>query len=198
MEAMREKLARLCRMAYAKDLLDSAGGNVSARTPEGVLASARYAGSQRQWQLNPEDFLLLDLAGNQLSGEGEVSRETKMHLTLYQAFPQAGAVIHSHSKNIQVFVATETPLPPMTEQTDKYGTIGFTPAVPQHSQALADAAVEALKPKEALIPKHAIAVLFPRHGSCIVGADLEAAYDALERLDRSAYYALGASLLGKG
>jgi L-fuculose-phosphate aldolase len=190
-------MARLCRLAYCKELLDSAGGNVSVRTPEGILSSARFMGSQRQWQVNPEDFLLLDMEGNKLDGDGEVSRETRMHLSVYHAFPKAGAVIHTHSKNIQVFVATGIPIPPMTEQTDKFGPIGFTRPAPQHTQELGDAVVEALKPKESQLEKHAIAVLLPRHGSCIVGPDLDAAYDALERIDRSAYYAICAGMLAK-
>jgi L-fuculose-phosphate aldolase len=192
---MREKMARLCRLAYDKELLDSAGGNMTVRTPEGVLSSARYMGSLRQWQVDPDDFLLVDLDGNKLEGDGDISRETRMHLSIYHAFPRAGAVIHTHSKNIQVFVAAGVPIPPMTEQTDKFGPIGFAQHAPQHTQELGDVVVEALKPQEATLEKHAIAVLLPRHGSCIVGPDLDAAYDALERIDRSAYYAIHARSL---
>ena len=195
MESMREKMARLCRLAYQKELLDSAGGNMSVRVPEGFLSSARYMGSRRQWQVDAEDFLLIDEAGNKLEGEGDISRETLMHLSLYRAFPQAGAVIHTHSKNIQVFVAMGVPIPPMTEQTDKYGPIGFTAPAPQHTQELGDVVVEALKPQEAELEKRALAVLLPRHGSCIVATDLDGAYDTLERIDRSAYYALQSRLL---
>lgn len=195
METIREKMARLCRLAYQKDLLDSAGGNMTVRAPEGVYSSARYMGSQRQWQVNPEDFLLVDMDGNKLEGEGDLSRETLMHLSVYKNFPQAGAVIHSHSKNIQVFVSTGIPIPPMTEQTDKFGEIGFTAPAPQHTQELGDVVVDALKPRESELAKHPFAVLMPHHGSCIVGADLDSAYDALERIDRSAYYAIHAHLI---
>ena len=195
MREIREKMARLCRLAYDKDLLDSAGGNMTVKVPQGVLSSARYMGSQRQWQVDPDDFLLVDMAGNKLEGEGDVSRETLMHLSVYKAFPKAGAVIHTHSKNIQVFVSAEIPIPPMTEQTDKFGPIGFTAPAPQHTQELGDVVVEGLKPHEAKLEKHPIAVLMPRHGSCIVGQDLDSAYDALERIDRSAYYALMSRLL---
>ena len=195
METTREKMARLCRLAYAKDLLDSAGGNMTVRVPEGILSSARYMGSRRQWQVNPDDFLLVDMDGRKLEGEGEISRETLMHLSIYRAFPKAGAVIHSHSKNIQVFVAAGVPIPPTTEQTDKFGPIGFAKHAPQHTQELGDVVVDALRPQEPMLEQRAIAVLLARHGSCIVAADLDAAYDALERIDRSAYYALHAAQL---
>lgn len=198
MREIREQMARLCRLAYAKELLDSAGGNMTVKVPGGVLSSARYMGSQRQWQVDPEDFLLVDMEGNKLEGAGDISRETLMHLSIYKAFPKAGAVIHTHSKNIQVFVSAGIPIPPMTEQTDKFGPIGFTKPAPQHTQELGDVVVEALKPKVADLEKHAIAVLMPRHGSCIVATDLDGAYDALERIDRSAYYALMARLLEGG
>jgi L-fuculose-phosphate aldolase len=152
-------------------------------------------GSQRQWQVDPDDFLLVDMDGNKLEGDGEISRETLMHLSVYKAFPKAGAVVHSHSKNIQVFVAAEVPIPPMTEQTDKFGPIGYARHAPQHTQELGDVVVDALKPHEAVLDKHPLAVLLPRHGSCIVAQDLDAAYDTLERIDRAAYYALMSRLL---
>lgn len=197
METTREKMARLCRLAYQKELLDSAGGNMTVKVPEGILSSARYMGSRRQWQVNPEDFVLVDIDGNKLEGEGEISRETLMHLSVYKNFPKAGAVIHTHSKNIQVFVSAGVPIPPMTEQTDKFGPIEFTEAAPQHTQELGDVVVEALKYKEDQLQKHPVALLLPRHGSCIVAPDLDSAYDTLERIDRNAYYALMARLLAK-
>ncbi len=39
----------------------------------------------------------MDLAGNQVEGELNPSSDTKTHLVLYNAFPQLGGIVHTHS-----------------------------------------------------------------------------------------------------
>src|SRR5689334_24994577 len=86
----RERMAAICRMAYDRKLLDSAGGNLTVRVGERVYMSRSYAGGKWQWQLGPEDFLVLDLDGQVLGGAGEFSREGAVHMACYRAFPDAG------------------------------------------------------------------------------------------------------------
>jgi L-fuculose-phosphate aldolase len=188
-------MAAICRLAYDRRLLDSAGGNLTVREGERVLMSPRYAGSQRQWQLNAEDFLVVDLEGQILAGSGQISRESAVHLAVYREFPQAGCVFHAHPLNLMVYVAAGVPLPPPSEQTDKYETIGFCEWAPAHSKELAANVVDALRPLEEQIEEHPIATLVPRHGIFLTGRDLVSCYDALERLDRSAYIHLMGQVL---
>src|SRR5688572_28763584 len=75
MEDPRTHLIRVCKLAYDRKLLDSAGGNVTVRHGERVYMSRSYAGGEHQWNLRPEDVLVLDLEGQTLAGEGEFSRE---------------------------------------------------------------------------------------------------------------------------
>jgi L-fuculose-phosphate aldolase len=191
----RERMAAICRIAFDRKLLDSAGGNLTVRQGERVYMSRSYAGAKRQWQLGPEDFLVLDLEGQILAGEGEFSREGKVHMACYHAFPDAGCVFHAHPYNVMPFVSTLTPLPPTSEQTDKFGVIGFCKHAPTHTPELALNVVEALKPQAEALKSHPIATLIPRHGIFVVGANLETTYDALERIDRGAYYHLMGRLL---
>lgn len=195
MEDPREHLARIGKLAYDRKLLDSAGGNITTRFGDRVYMSRSYAGGRHQWELRPEDVLVLDLQGNILAGEGEFSREGAVHLRCYQAFPEAGCVFHAHSLNVMPFVVTGTPIPPMSEQTDKYGPIGFCEWAATHTEQLAVNVVEGLKPQAHLIPRHPIATMIPRHGIFVVGNDLNNTYDTLERIDRNAYIALMARLL---
>lgn len=195
MEDPRAHLARIAKLAYDRKLLDSAGGNITTRFGDRVYMTRSYAGGHHQWELRPEDILVLDLDGAILAGDGEFSREGAVHMACYQEFPEAGCVFHAHSLNIMAFVATETPIPAMSEQTDKFGPIGFCEWAATHTQQLAINVVAALKPLSHQLPKQPIATLIPRHGIFLVGADLNAAYDALERIDRNAYIALMARLL---
>jgi ribulose-5-phosphate 4-epimerase/fuculose-1-phosphate aldolase len=154
-----------------------------------------YAGARHQWSLRPSDILVLDMDGAILAGDGEFSREGAVHMACYHAFPDAGCVFHAHSFNIMPFVSQGVPIPPMSEQTDKYGPIGFCEWAPTHTQQLAINVVAGLRPQAANLKKHPIATLIPRHGIFVAGGDLNATYDALERIDRNAYTALMARLL---
>ena len=195
MEDPRVHLARVCKIAFDRKLLDSAGGNVTTRFGDRVYMTRSYAGGRHQWNLRAEDILVLDLDGNILAGEGEFSREGAVHMACYHAFPEAGCVFHAHSLNIMPFVVTGTPLPPMSEQTDKFGTIGFCKWAPTHTKELAVNVVEALRPLAHELTDHPIATMIPRHGIFVVGTDLNITYDALERLDRNAYIAMMSRLI---
>lgn len=195
MEDPRVHLARIGKLAFDRKLLDAAGGNITTRFGDRVYMSRSYAGGRHQWDLRPEDVLVLDLDGNVLAGEGEFSREGAVHMACYGAFPEAGCVFHAHSLNIMPWVSREIPIPPMSEQTDKFGPIGFCKWAATHTPELAVNVVEALRPQADHIPKHPIATLIPRHGIFVVGADLNLTFDALERIDRNAYIALMARLL---
>ena len=196
MENPREHLVRVCKLAYDRKLLDSAGGNVTTRQGDRVYMTRSYAGGRWQWDLRPEDILVLDMEGNVLEGEGAFSREGAVHMACYQAFPDAGCVFHAHSLNIMPFVAKGVPIPPMSEQTDKYGTIGFCEWAATHTKELAGNVVEALRPQAHLLAKQPIATLIPRHGIFVAGKDLNTTYDTLERIDRNAYMVLMSRLLG--
>src|SRR5215216_1221570 len=85
-EETRAKIARLSGMLFDRHLTDAAGGNVSARVGDVVCFSPSYAGSKRQWQLQPEDIQVVDMDGNILEGAGKLTREANVHFTLHREF----------------------------------------------------------------------------------------------------------------
>ena len=195
MEDPRTHLIRIAKLAFDRRLLDAAGGNITTRFGDRVYMSRSYAGGRHQWDLRPDDVLVLDLDGNILAGEGEFSREGAVHMACYRAFPDAGCVFHAHALNVMPFVSRGVPIPPMSEQTDKYGPIGFCKWAATHTPELADNVVEALRPLAHELKKHPIATLIPRHGIFVVATDLNNAFDTLERIDRNAYIAMMAQLV---
>ncbi|MGC8667497.1 MAG: class II aldolase/adducin family protein [Chthonomonadales bacterium] len=191
----REQLCALAALAYDRRLLDSAGGNFSIRNGDVVFATPRYAGSRRQWRLTPEEIVDLDLDGRKQAGTGEPSREIRMHLAIYRAFPLAGAVFHAHPLHVMVFASLRRPIPPTSEQTRKFGVIGLAREAPAHSPELAASVVEALAPAADGLAEHAMACLLPEHGIVVVGRNADDAYDALERIDASAYILIAQAAL---
>ena len=195
----RMKIAETGRMVFERHLTDAAGGNISVRVGDSVCITPRYSGSKRHWQLQPNQVLVSDMSGNKLEGDGDVSRESKVHYRLYQEFPEATAVLHSHARNVMVFVASGQPIEPVLEATLKFDTIPLTKRfAPAHSEKLADAIAEALQGKEDAIRKYATAVMAPWHGLFVVGKDLDAAFDLTERIDTNAYCILMSRLLPEG
>jgi len=195
----RRKIAETGRMVFERHLTDAAGGNISVRVDDStVCITPRYSGSRRHWQLQTNQVLVSDLHGNKLDGDGDVSRESKVHYRIYQEFPDAQAVLHSHARNVMVFVASGQPIEPVLEATLKFDTIPVTTFAPAHSEKLADAIVEGLRGKDEAIRKYATAVMAPWHGLFVVGKDLDAAFDLTERIDTNAFCILMSRLLPEG
>lgn len=194
--AMRAKIARFGALLFERRLTDVAGGNISARVGEFVCITPRYSGSKRQWQLRPEEVLVADMEMNVLDGEGEISRESRVHFKLHREFSEHGTgVVHAHARNILVFAAMNRPLPPVLEATQKFGTVPVVEYAPAHGDFLANNVAAGIRGNEARIRKQAAGVIAPWHGLFVIGKDLDAAFDAVERMDNNAYCILMGELL---
>ena len=190
-EQMRAKVARLGGMLFDRHLTDAAGGNISARVGDVVCMSPSYSGSKRQWQLQPEDVLIVDLDGHLLEGEGKITREANVHFKLLREFADYGtSVIHAHSRNLLVFAAMHKSMPPVLEANLKFGEVKCVEYAPAHSPHLAENIAAALRGQEDRIRKQAAGVIAPWHGVFLIGKDIDAAFDAVERFDTNAYILL--------
>jgi L-fuculose-phosphate aldolase len=192
---MRKKIASTGKLLFDRHLTDAAGGNISARVGDWICLTPRYSGSKYHWQLRPEQVLVCDPDGNTLEGEGEISREAKVHFRLYQDFPDGQAIVHAHAPNALVFAAAGRPIEPVLEATLKFGTIHVARFGPSHSHELAANLSECLRGQEARIRKQAAGALAPWHGLFVLGRDLDAAFDAAERIDTNARCILFSRLL---
>ncbi|MFN8380133.1 MAG: class II aldolase/adducin family protein [Anaerolineae bacterium] len=194
--AMREKIARFGLALYDRKLTDAAGGNLSAKVGDVVVMSPRFAGSKRQWHLTVDDTLVCDLNGTILAGNGDISRESKVHFKLYRELGELGTgVIHAHPKNLLVFAALNRPMPPVLEATRKFGEVPTVPFAPAHSAELANSVAAAIHAQKDRIKKQAACVIAPYHGIFAMGKDIDAAFDAVERMDVNAYIILMGALL---
>lgn len=91
--AAAARLIALGRAFDARGWAPATSGNYSARLADGrfaITASGRHKG-----RLVADDLLALGPDGR--AAAGTPSAETGLHLALYAAFPETGAVLHSHS-----------------------------------------------------------------------------------------------------
>jgi len=186
----REMIAQVGAMLFERKLTDLAGGNISVRVEDKIAMSPSYSGARKFWRLKPEDVLVLDLEGNLQSGDGRISREAPVHLKLLNSFyPQCRAVIHAHPRNIMVFCAARQVIPPVLENTYKFGEIKLAEYARGgvQSRQLAENVYRALCGQEKRMAGQAAAVMVPWHGLFAAGKDLYAVMDAVERIETNAH-----------
>lgn len=90
----QDQIVAVGRWLDGKGWAPATSGNYSVRLDDGsfaVTVSGRHKG-----RLTPDDVMRVDAGGASLDGQ-KPSAETALHLLLYQAFPDCGAVLHSHS-----------------------------------------------------------------------------------------------------
>lgn len=185
---MKELIVAYAQELYDRHLTDAAGGNIGVRLGDNILMTPRYGGNLFHWKLKPEQILTLDLEGDKLEGEGEISRETKVHVKLLTEFyPEGTAVVHAHARNVLVFCAAVKPIPPTLHATEKFGEIIQIPDEKAHSQELADAVANGMRPQIDRLSKGAVAVMAPKHGLFVLAKNLYIGFDSVERIDTNAY-----------
>lgn len=196
-QAGREQVAHIGRVLFDRHLTDAGGGNISLRVGEFFCMSPTLAGQNKQWQLEPEDVLVVNRHGEILEGDGGLTREIAVHFGLHEHFSDYGtAVIHCHPRNLMVFACANMPLPPVMEATRKFGTTPVIDYAPAHSPKLGERIVATMRGREAMIAKHAAGTIAPWHGLFLIGKNLPAALDGVERLDTNAHVIMMSRHLG--
>ena len=195
--AGRALVARIGRFLFDRRLTDAGGGNISLRVGDVFCMSPTLAGQSKQWQLAPDDVLVVDASGEILCGDGGLTRESAVHFGLHRNFAEYGtAVIHAHPRNLLVFACANMAMPPAMEATRKFGTTPVIYYAPAHSPKLGERIVDTMRGREAMIAKQAAGTLAPWHGLFLMGKNLPAALDAVERLDTNAYMIMMSQYVG--
>ena len=96
LEELKKKVYEANMELPRRGLVTYTWGNVSGIDREKGLFVIKPSGVEYD-ELRPEDLVVMDLDGNQVEGELNPSSDTKTHLVLYNAFPQLGGIVHTHS-----------------------------------------------------------------------------------------------------
>ena len=178
--ALREQICELARSIFERGLTHGSTGNISARCDDGWLLTPTGSSLGR---LDPARLSKLDWEGKLLAGDAP-SKESFLHLAMYQERSQNQAVIHLHSTySVAVSVLAEVDprdvLPPITAYyVMRIGTLPLVPYFAPGDMALAQAV-------RGYAGKHH-AVLLANHGPVVAGGSLAAASDAVEELEETA------------
>ena len=96
LEELKEKVYLANMELPKRGLVTYTWGNVSGIDRDKGLFVIKPSGVEYD-ELKPSDMVVLDLQGNQIEGDMNPSSDTKTHMVLYNAFPQIGGIVHTHS-----------------------------------------------------------------------------------------------------
>lgn len=172
-EHSRKDLARVYRELDQQGMIFLAAGNISVRHDGDMLLSPTGATADT---IKPASFVQTKLDGSCQAGQ-KPSSEWSMHAAIYRAFPNAAAVVHTHSDNCVAMACTGQALPAFHYMIAAFGGVDVrcTPYVTYGSKELGDFAVEALEQRTAC--------LLGNHGMICHGTTLQKAFNAALRLE---------------
>jgi L-ribulose-5-phosphate 4-epimerase len=85
-------------------------GNASGISREQNLVAIKPSGVPYE-ALQPADLVITDLDGNIVEGKLRPSSDLPTHLVLYKAFPEIGAVVHTHSEYATAWAQARRAIP---------------------------------------------------------------------------------------
>lgn len=177
---MRDEVLAAARELLALGLTTGTAGNVSARTPDGIVITRSGAAT---------DTATLSLDGDLLDG-ADPSSERALHLAVYRAYPEVGAVVHAHPVYATAFACARRAIPAAVDEFVLYvgGEVRCADYAFSGTEALAANAVAALAGRRA--------VLLASHGLVTTGTTPRDALHVATVVERAAHSLWAAQALG--
>ena len=166
--AVRARVLKTAREMANRGLSPNRSGNVSARFASGMLITPTgmaYA------ELKTSDIVYVDDAGHASRSTRKPSSEWHFHLAAYQARPDRGGVVHTHSMHATVLACAHKPIPAFHYMVAVAGGNDI-PLVPYATFGTPELAAHV-----AAGLAHRDACLMANHGLIAVGLDVDAALE---------------------
>ena len=192
-EIERSLIVQTSLKLVGKGMVVGKAGNISQRVIEdgntdllAITPTSTYYES-----LSADDIAIVDFDGNLVEGNLPPSSETKLHIAIYKARKDVGAVVHTHSVYASAASVAALGIPAILEEEVALlgGNIRVAEYAPSGSQELAQNAVEALGDRNA--------VIMANHGALGVGMTLRDALDSCDLLEKAAQVYLLALSAGR-
>ncbi len=189
-QTIRGEVVTFARRMHTDGLVVGTAGNLSARVP-GEERIAITPSNFPYEEMKLDDVPILDLSGAIVVAGRAPSVEWRLHLAIYQARPDVGAIFHTHGVYSSVLAALHLPLPPIVEELVHHvgGQVEVAEYAPSQSPELSCNVVAALGGKAA--------ALMANHGNLCCGQGLASAYHVCQLVERVAHMHILACLLGK-
>ncbi|MEM2107803.1 MAG: class II aldolase/adducin family protein [Candidatus Bathyarchaeia archaeon] len=190
-DELSERIVKAGKELYARGLVKGTSGNISARIPGANTFLIKPSGAC-MGNLEPEKLVLVDLQGNKISGELNVSMETPIHAAIYRVRKDVQAVVHTHPPTATAFGIAKYEVLPLQIELFMLLPNGV-PIIPfkaPGSRALAKAVQKKIADYDA--------VILENHGIITVGTTVDAACNLNEMVEEAAKVQLLTMMLTGG
>ena len=120
LEALKEQVCNANLALPQHGLVKFTWGNVSGFDRSQGLFVIKPSGVPYE-NLKPEDMVVVDIKGRIIEGRLNPSSDTSTHLALYQAFPELGGIVHTHSTWATIWAQAGRSIPALgTTHADYY------------------------------------------------------------------------------
>lgn len=172
-----------------KGLIAGTWGNISVRIPNSELIAITPSGRDYR-TLAVEDIAIVNLQGEWVGGRYKPSSELPLHLAVYRAREDVGALIHTHSIYASACAAARVAIPAIIEDVAMMngGDIEVAGYAANGSADLARNCTDALGDRQA--------VLLANHGMLGCGSNLKEAMTMCELVEKTAHIYITAKSLG--
>jgi L-ribulose-5-phosphate 4-epimerase len=96
LETLREQVVQVGLDALERGVVHGTAGNMSVRDAETGLIAISPSGMPYR-SVTPADVVIVDVDGKVVDGRRKPSSETPLHTMVMRAYPQIGAIVHTHS-----------------------------------------------------------------------------------------------------
>ena len=172
--SLRRQVVETAQAMSAKGLSPQRSGNVSVRTGNGILVTPTglpYA------DYEPDDMVKMSMDGTIAEDQKKPSSEAPFHLAIYNAFPDAEAIVHCHSMAATALACARMEIPAFHYMVAVAGGVD-SPCVPYATfgtQELSDFVAKGLAERDAC--------LMANHGQIAIGRDLGSALELAHEVE---------------
>jgi len=184
-----QELASFARALHTRGWVANHDGNASLRDDDGRFIATPTAISKRL--IEADDCLVVDRGGKVLRGRHRLFSEWSLHRAVYDARPDAQAVIHAHPPTASGFALAGAELGAVATAEIVVSLGELIPTLP-FGMPGSEGAVSSVA---AAAEIHDV-MLLERHGVIALGDDLEMAYLRLELVEHYSRQVLVARQLG--
>jgi L-fuculose-phosphate aldolase len=125
---LERNVARVAARMYERGYVSGHWGNITALTSDGTILGT--PNGVPLCDVTEKDLVLMDRTGGKIAGRGKPFWELPMHLAVYRARPDVGAIVHAHPVATTTFAAANKPIDGRFSAEFTFMTGGLIPVVP--------------------------------------------------------------------
>lgn len=183
-----EDVLAAAKQMLADRLVQGTAGNISGRLADGTVCLTPSSVPYDTMTL--DDLVVVTPDGEVLQGERPPTTEKDLHLSVLRAYPELGAVIHTHAVHATMFALAHEPIPAVIEEVVVYlgGDVPCCTYKPTGTRELGDEVAAALADRAA--------ALLANHGLVTCAATPSKALHHAALAERTARIVWGARAMG--